>query len=40
MTYEVYALKYAHHARRARELADEYFDSDRVLCRLLDIAGV
>ena len=31
---------YTHHARRARELAAEYFDSDRVLRRLLDIAGV
>jgi hypothetical protein len=31
---------YARHARRARELACQYFDSDQILCRLLDIAGV
>jgi len=29
----------ARHARRARELEVEYFDSDRVLSRLLDLAA-
>ncbi|GIW45550.1 MAG: hypothetical protein KatS3mg077_2832 [Candidatus Binatia bacterium] len=31
---------YARHSRAARELAREYFDSDRVLARLLEGAGV
>jgi hypothetical protein len=30
----------ARHARAAEELAARYFDSDRVLTQLLDIAGV
>ncbi len=31
---------YARHARAARALAEEYFDADRVLTRLLDQLGV
>ena len=31
---------HAHHAAAAAELARRYFDSDRVLNQLLDIAGV
>jgi hypothetical protein len=31
---------YARHARRARALATEYFDSDRVLARLLEVVGL
>jgi len=31
---------YRHHCRAAAELAERYFDSDRVLSELLDIAGV
>jgi hypothetical protein len=31
---------YARHARRAREIAVEYFDSDKVLTRLLAELGV
>ena len=31
---------WAAHARAARALAEEYFDSDRVLARFLDQAGV
>ena len=27
-----------HHSRRARALAEEYFDSDRILTRLVDLA--
>ena len=30
---------YASHARRAREIATEYFAADRVLPRLLDVCG-
>jgi len=29
--------RYEHHARAARELAEEYFDSDKVLRRLLQL---
>jgi hypothetical protein len=32
--------RYAHHAARARELAHEYFDSDKVLGDLLDKLGI
>jgi len=32
--------RYSHHARAARAIAEEYFDSDRVLTRLLDKLGV
>jgi hypothetical protein len=34
------ARNYEHHCRAARALAEEYFDSDRVLGRLLDDIGV
>jgi hypothetical protein len=29
---------YARHARRAREIANEYFDANRILTRLLEVA--
>jgi hypothetical protein len=31
---------HAHHARAARAIAEEYFDSDRVLTALIEEAGV
>jgi hypothetical protein len=34
------ARDYAHHARRARTIAEEYFDSDAVLDRVLRLVGV
>jgi hypothetical protein len=33
---EAVAGDYAHHRRRARELAEEYFDSDKVLTRVIE----
>jgi hypothetical protein len=33
-------LDYPRHARRAREIAEAYFDSDRVLSRLLSTLGI
>jgi hypothetical protein len=36
---EAIAGDWPRHARAARELAEAYFDSDRVLGRLLDIVG-
>jgi len=31
---------YAHHSRRAREIAEEYFSADTVLRNLLQTAGL
>ena len=41
----IYAIEemnrdYAHHRKAARELAERYFDSGKVLARLLDKVGV
>ena len=33
-------IDYAQHCSAAREIADEYFDSDKVLTRLLQAIGV
>jgi hypothetical protein len=30
--------RYGHHCRAARQVAEEYFDSDKVLARLVDTA--
>ena len=30
--------RYGHHCRAARQVAEEYFDSDKVLVRLIDTA--
>ena len=32
--------KYDRHSKAAREIAEEYFDSDKVLTRLLENLGV
>jgi len=37
---EMMNADYARHARAARGLAENYFDSDTVLSRLLDRVGV